>query len=127
MICEKNIKIFLIIFLFSSGEACDFLKPQKHGDWFCPPSTEAATCHLECHPGYVSTNATVISCHLGEWTEAPQCIAAIAIITGGDIIDPSNTVEVYGEGILFEAIDEFGCICERPFVYNWLYGGYVGH
>ena len=33
----------------------------------------------------------------------------------------------YNEYILFEAINEFGCICERPFVHNWLCGGYVGH
>ena len=77
---------------------CDIPPPQKHGDWFCPPSIDHSTCHLECHPGYVSTNATVITCHHGEWTETPTCVMAVAIITAGET--PSHhTVEVYGEGL----------------------------
>ena len=76
---------------------CDIPEPQKHGDWFCPPSTDPSTCHLECHPGYVSSNATVFTCQQHQSTEAPECITAVAIITGG--YHSENTVEVYGEGI----------------------------
>ena len=78
-------------------DTCDSPFPQEHGDWFCPPSSDPPDCHLECHPGYVSTNKTVITCEDGQWSEAPECVAAVAIITGGGPFCP--TVEVYGENL----------------------------
>jgi len=81
-------------------EDCQTPEQQKHGDWFCPEGTTMdTTCHLECHPGYVSDKRTVITCHLGEWTSSPTCVKAIALITGRLDPSPSTTVEIYGEGI----------------------------
>jgi len=78
---------------------CDTPDPQEHGDWLCPETSAVVTCYLECHPGYVSNNGTVITCHDGVWssTSSANCVAAIALITGGD--STLNSVEVYGDGV----------------------------
>ena len=69
---------------------------QNYGDWYCPPALTPKTCYLECHPGYTSSNSTIILCEDGSWTEEPSCVAAVAIITGG--LESPTTAEVYAEG-----------------------------
>ena len=89
----------------ATPQGCVPPPPQDHGEWYCLGSDDRLTCHLECHPGYVSSNRTMVRCSEDQWSPGPTstCVAPIALITGGGLPGDTpgrvRTVELYGDGV----------------------------